>query len=242
MSNAWAKIVVALITGICGIVIGYLGNNAISNNNNVTQTMNVNLDGKDLAVTSDEIQGIYNQLNQKYSELNQKYDELQQKYENVISSNVDNISNNHNQNNVIENENKPSSIKLQDTKNISGSSFKFLGNIKDNYDNSYINSMRIYTGNQATYHILLNGQYSRFKGTAFVLQGTNYDGTASYSIEIDGNVIDTSEFTKVSKPVPIDINITGGNEFKIIINDFMHGSGYQSDSSRLLFGDCVFYQ
>ena len=127
------------------------------------------------------------------------------------------------------------SLKLGDAVNI-GNKLSEAKTPIDNYGNTY--GVAYYIGYRATtYQTLLNMKYSHFKGTFFVPQGTTENSATSFRIEVDGKVVFSSgEITKTSEPIYVDINIAGGDDFKIII------SGVSMFTPTIYFGDCGFYQ
>jgi len=106
---------------------------------------------------------------------------------------------------------------------------------QDNYENTYA-----YSHFLKDYQTLLNMKYSRFKGTLYVQNGENSNMTATVSIEVDGRIVYTSpEFSKISAPVNFEVDITGGNDFKIFYNE---NNNRISRPSLIVFGDAGFYQ
>jgi len=82
----------------------------------------------------------------------------------------------------------------------------------------------------------LNMKYSKFKGTVYIPLGATSDYNCSFRIEADGRIVFSSPtMTKTSPPVKLDIDITGCNDFKIIVNPEYY-------ASAIVFGDCGFYQ
>lgn len=125
-------------------------------------------------------------------------------------------------------------VELRDMKNISGG-FSTTSKLTDNYGTRYKygESKNNFTGGLEEY--LLNMQYSRFKGILYVPEGTTKDGDLGYvSIEADGRTIYTSDaLHKASRPIEIDVDTTGCNEFKITFNGF---------EGCLVLGNAGFYQ
>ena len=106
----------------------------------------------------------------------------------------------------------------------------------DNYENIYDTAF-YYTGWSGYYHTLLNKKYSRFRMIAFIEKGDTTAGIADFRIELDGKIIYISpEIDKTTSPIKIDIDITGGNEFKIICTDVKGNGPY------IHFGNAGFYQ
>ncbi len=112
---------------------------------------------------------------------------------------------------------------------------------KDNYGNYYTDG--IASDAPATFETLLNGKYSRFKGTIYVSEYYSVDDAMSITIEADGYRIYTSPpMSKTSRPEYIDIDISGYNDFKIIFDGDYGGSGYRYEMQALCLGDAGFYQ
>ena len=103
--------------------------------------------------------------------------------------------------------------KLVDMKNIGGGWFK-SNDLNDNYGNYYSNAIHAYYNNPAEY--ILNGKYSRLKGTLYIKEGERSDKSCGFVITADGKDIYTSpEITKTSRPIDIDISVKGCNDLKI---------------------------
>ena len=87
----------------------------------------------------------------------------------------------------------------------------------DNYGNSYESAIRDAEWSvDCGYEVLTNMQYSRFKGTLYVPEGTTVEKCGRLKITVDGKVKYTSEeMTNASRPIDIDISVKGGNDVKI---------------------------
>ena len=124
-------------------------------------------------------------------------------------------------------------LRLGDAVNI-GNTIYSRGAQTDNYGNRYAET---YSYNYVWYGIntfetLLNMKYTKFKGTVFVPEGNSFGDSTSFTIEVDGRTVYTSpKITKTSAPIHLDINVTGGNIFKII-----------TSSTNISIGDAGFYQ
>lgn len=107
--------------------------------------------------------------------------------------------------------------------------------LKDNLGNIYSRGIDSYYS-ECTFEKILNMKYSRFKGTFYVQNGTNSNGTVQFSVKTDGKTVYTSpEITKTSQPIDFDIDVTGCYDFEI----FCTGSG---DTNWAKIGDAGFYQ
>lgn len=104
---------------------------------------------------------------------------------------------------------------------------------KDNYGNTYLYALK--GGGGYTYEYLTNMKYSKLKGVFYVTENTNSNYTGKFEVIADGRRIYTSPtMDKTSAPVPLDINITGYNDIKIVF------SGKLSYDLRI--ADAGFYQ
>lgn len=107
--------------------------------------------------------------------------------------------------------------------------------LKDNLGNIYSRGINS-NYSECTFEKILNMKYSRFKGTFYVQNGTNSNGTVQFSVKTDGKTVYTSpEITKTSQPIDFDIDVTGCYDFEI----FCTGSG---DTNWAKIGDAGFYQ
>jgi len=124
-------------------------------------------------------------------------------------------------------------LRLGDAVNI-GTKLYQQNTLVDNYGNRYAEAQytESLTFRGDAFETLLNMKYTKFKGTVYVPEGKVFNGSTQFSIEVDGRIVYTSpEITKTSAPIHLDINITGGNVFKINISSW-----------NIAFGDCGFYQ
>ncbi|MEE1013306.1 MAG: NPCBM/NEW2 domain-containing protein [Clostridia bacterium] len=134
---------------------------------------------------------------------------------------------------------------LKDVENINGESswsFKNVDNdvLIDNYGNSYSNA--IGCARDATFETLLNGKYSKFKGTLYIPQDYIVDKSIRITIGADGHQIYSSpQMNKTSRPVEIDIDISNYNDFKIIYSAD-YSQSYNWECQALCIGDAGFYQ
>lgn len=126
---------------------------------------------------------------------------------------------------------------LEDLTSISGEIHK-VTNLKDNYGNSYATAIEndAYGYSGDTYEYLLNMKYSRFKGTICIPSGESSDEELAIIIKADSKIVFSQSVNKTSHPIPVDINITGCNDFTI----YMEPSGYQG--LKFCLADAGFYQ
>ena len=113
--------------------------------------------------------------------------------------------------------------KFADLTNIAHGKWSFdkLNGTRDNYDNYYDGA---YVCDVISYdamfsnccEFLLDGKYSKFKATLFVRDGIVVPDTAVMAIIADGKEIyrTTPGMTKVSKPIDIEVDVTGVNHIK----------------------------
>lgn len=125
-------------------------------------------------------------------------------------------------------------VMLTDMENINANLTRTTTRLKDNYGNSY--SSAVYNmWNNTEHEYLLNMKYNRFKGTLYIPEGEKTDGEVVFSIKADGHLIFTSPImTKTSVPVPIDVDVTGYNDFVLSWNGNNH--------AVLCLADAGFYQ
>ena len=123
--------------------------------------------------------------------------------------------------------------KLIDMKNIKNSNWFKSSTLKDNYGNYYSNA--IYCRYNDTNEYILNGKYSRLKGTIYMGYGEKSDKSCGFVITADGKDIYTSpEMTKTSRPIDIDVSVKGCNDLQI--------SHTGNSDICLYFGDAGLYQ
>lgn len=109
--------------------------------------------------------------------------------------------------------------------------------LKDNLGNVYSRGIYAQYGNNI-FEKILNMKYSKFKGTIYVENGTNSNGSIQFSIKTDGKTVYTSpEITKSSQPVNVNVDIKGCYDFQIVCT-----STYNNDSDWAIIGDGGFYQ
>lgn len=138
-------------------------------------------------------------------------------------------------------------LMLKNAKNI-GNSQNWINELEgetliDNYGNTYSNGLWICGRfGEKNIQTLLNGKYSRFKATLYVSQDYIIDRPVSITIEADGYEIYSSpQFTKSSRPVDVDIDVTGYNDFKIICKT-EYSESYNWECQGLCIGNAGFYQ
>jgi len=121
-------------------------------------------------------------------------------------------------------------LRIADAVNI-GARISTSGDLTDNYGNRYGTAVNV-----RQFETLLDMRYSRFKGTIYVPQGYSGNERAQFVIEGDGRVLYSSpDMTRTSRPVHIDVDVTGVNHFRMIIT-----VGSNTNVTRL--GDAGFYQ
>lgn len=112
--------------------------------------------------------------------------------------------------------------------NIGSSAWQDTNQLKDNLGNIYSRAIYPYLRN-STYEKLCNMKFSRFKGTLYVINGSNSGETTQFIIKADGKTIYTSpEVTNSTPPIDFDLDITGCYDLQIIstgMDDFAIGNG-----------------
>ncbi|MCC8160791.1 MAG: NPCBM/NEW2 domain-containing protein [Oscillospiraceae bacterium] len=120
------------------------------------------------------------------------------------------------------------SATLKDVDNI-GDKFYEVGSDKltDNYGNTYSYALYSIT---STFQTLLNMKYSKFKCTIYVPKGCDSNKTAKILIKTDGKTVYTSpDITKTSRPIDVEVDVTGCNDFQIEVTDGFY-LGYIADA------------
>ncbi len=110
---------------------------------------------------------------------------------------------------------------------------------EDNYGNTYTYALRggyaEYWTDIYTYEYLTNMKYGKLKGVLYVNVDTKSDATGKFEVIADGRRIYTSPtMDKTSSPVPLDINIKGYNDIKIVFSGAL--------APYLRIADAGFYQ
>lgn len=132
-------------------------------------------------------------------------------------------------------------VTLEDLDNIGDSNISFAEGdmLVDNYGNNYSFAVYPWTTSTSTYQTLLNMKYSRFKCTIYVPKGSSTEKTQKINIKADGRIIYSSpEITKTSKPINVDLNVTGCNDFKI---EYTIAGGFTGHELAYI-GNAGFYQ
>lgn len=119
-----------------------------------------------------------------------------------------------------------------------GTGWEKTTELTDNLGNTYSNAIRLkYGANYGDDHYygrLCNMNFSKFKGTIYVKNGTTSNSKTQVVIKADGKTVYTSpEVTKSSAPIDFDINITGCYELQIIC---------PNTADFVCIGDAGFYQ
>lgn len=130
-------------------------------------------------------------------------------------------------------------VELEDMTSITGNLRK-TDKLTDNYGNRYSRAIYNEYYNSQKLEYLLNMKYSRFKAVLYVPEGEVCDEAYFLKIVADGKTIYTSpEMKKSSRPINIDVNVTGYNDVKIVFSD---GKRYETSDLMLCLGDAGFYQ
>ena len=117
--------------------------------------------------------------------------------------------------------------RFENIKNISEDKdgFQIKKNVFDNYDGFYntaVNNNDFWTNDTgAIYQGLLDKKYSKFKATIFVPKGSSWTKSPYVTIIGDEKIIYKSdEMNKTSKPIDIEVDISGVNDFKVIFSHY----------------------
>ena len=86
---------------------------------------------------------------------------------------------------------------------------------RDNYQGEYTDVVYISLTGSQTFLTLLDGRYSRLRGTLFIEYGESRNGERIIRFELDGRVLETHSLERTTRPIEIDIDLTEGNEFSI---------------------------
>ncbi len=112
----------------------------------------------------------------------------------------------------------------------------------DNYGNSYGNALGC-ARNEKTFQTLLNGKYSKFKGTLYVPKDYIVNKSIGITIEADGKQLYVSpQMNKTSKPIDFEVDVSNYNDFKIICHAESYSGGYSWGHQAICIGDAGFYQ
>lgn len=129
-------------------------------------------------------------------------------------------------------------VMLEDLTTISSNDLVGDPDLIDNYGNTYGSGLWAYyynrSGKELAYEYLLDMKYSRFKATLYVPQGATSDKSDVIRIKADGKQIYSSPaMTKTSRPLQVDIDITGCNVLEI---------SFTSKNIPISLADAGFYQ
>ena len=129
-------------------------------------------------------------------------------------------------------------VDLKDLTDIGSEQGRFESSKTDNYGNKYVSSLA-YEGWISTHNYcdeyLLNGKYSKLRGTLYVKEGVSADTESHIKIIADDTVLQEYQVDKTSKPINFDFDIKGYNDIKFEVET---GSNYFSCS----LGDVKLYQ
>ncbi len=118
-----------------------------------------------------------------------------------------------------------------------GDGWQTWDNLQDNYGNYYSRAINT-RYSDATYEKICNYRFSTFRGTIYVPNECT-DGETQVIIKTDGKTIYTSPIiNKATAPIPLELDITGCNDFQICSTTEMGGFW----GSGICIGDGGFYQ
>lgn len=127
-------------------------------------------------------------------------------------------------------------VYLEDLKSIESTVEKAYSRT-DNYGNTYDSAIR---GYKQEYRFLTDMKYTALKGVLYVAEGETDNVSVCMQVIADGKKIYTSPIMdKASRPVDVNVNITGYNEIQII---FEVVKGITWGSFEINFANAGFYQ
>jgi hypothetical protein len=147
---------------------------------------------------------------------------------------------------------------LQDKTSIGRHNFQVSSNNQDNFGNSYVHALSLgplftmdtfrhpeddhHLHRRGTFQTLLDGRYTRLRGTLFIPYGERLTGYTLFWYELDGKY--SEEYwimTNTTRPIQIDIDLTGVNDFQIIVRRIAQPLLWDFDTPEIYFGDFRFY-
>lgn len=84
---------------------------------------------------------------------------------------------------------------------------------RDNYRYEYSDVVILRRGQ--TFRTLLDGRYTRLRGTIFIAYGETNHRTTTIRIEREGMMLISHNMDRTTRPIQIDIDLTGVNQFSI---------------------------
>jgi len=138
----------------------------------------------------------------------------------------------------------PASItSLRNMTNI-GDSLTNVTATRDNFRNTYSEVLRfeeweVRWRNEYAFQVLLDSRYTRIQGVIFVGYGETRDYEVDIRFEMDGRIypLDISTLDRTTRPISIDIDLSGVNEFRIIVTSHHENPRH---SIEVFFGDFNF--
>lgn len=122
-------------------------------------------------------------------------------------------------------------VRVEDLTNI-GTDMRTSNQLSDNYGKQY--STAFWGYDNSSYQYLLDMKYTKFKCTLYVPKGMSENYSNYINIETDGKIVYTSpEITKTSRPIDVEVDIRGCNNFKI---------NFSNDWQFVHIGNAGFYQ
>lgn len=126
-------------------------------------------------------------------------------------------------------------VYLEDLKSIESTVEKAYSRT-DNYGNTYDSAIYGYKKN---YRFLTDMKYQALKGVLYVSEGETSDRIVYMQVIADGKKIYTSPMIdKTSRPVDVNVNITGYNDIQVQFQKSKYGDA----SFGINFGNAGFYQ
>jgi len=87
---------------------------------------------------------------------------------------------------------------------------------RDNFQNEYTNVVHLGHQERRAFLALLDGRYSRFRGTAIIPYGETRDGSSTIRFEADGRTIEVHDMDRATRAISFDIDLSDVNEFRIV--------------------------
>jgi len=109
----------------------------------------------------------------------------------------------------------PSIVSLRNITSISDN-FRTTNTHRDNYQNEYTDVLYFDNFNR-NFRTLLDGRFSRLRGTAFIAYGESNSNTTTLRFELDGRVVASYTMDRTTRPIYIDIDLSEGNELSIAV-------------------------
>jgi len=136
--------------------------------------------------------------------------------------------------------NLPTIVSLRNVTSIQDN-FRDSHERRDNYRNEHTDVLWMgANGNSGNFRALLDSRYTRLRGVVFVAYGNSSGGETTLRLELDGRVIESHTLNRSTRPISIDIDLSGGNEFAMILRSTLAGGGWVNGPA-VHFADFLLY-